>query len=103
MKPNSRIFTLVYGVVLLGCAFFAGFDWFGYAFGLGEAGTTPGLTDEILLKGTLAGGAGLVIAAWLSWNRWRAVNLVALVCALAVLPLAAILGWWGLRANWLNT
>jgi len=81
----------------------AGLDAFGFAFAIGDGGGQVSLVDGTLLIGTLAGGAGLVIAALGSWIRWRGISLTALVSVLVVLPAAVLYGWQDVRASWINT
>jgi hypothetical protein len=102
MNPNGKVLLVVYAVVLLGCAYYVGYDTSGVAFGIGESNESIGLVWGTFLIATLVGGAGLVIAALLSWTRWRAVNLIGLACALTVLPLSGIVGCTGVHACWFN-
>jgi hypothetical protein len=103
MNLKGTVVSLVYALMLLGCAFFAGLDTFGFAFAIGDGGGQVSLLDGTLLIGTLAGGAGLVIAALGSWMRWRGISLIALVSVLIVLPAAVLYGWQNGRASWLNS
>jgi hypothetical protein len=103
MNLKGKIVSLIYALVLLGCAFFARFDTFAFAFGIGEGGEPVGLAAGTLLIGTLAGGVGLVIAALGSWTRSRGISLLALVSVLVVLPAAVLYGWQDVRASWINT
>jgi hypothetical protein len=103
MNPTGKIASLIYALVLLGCAFFAGFDTFAFAFAIGDAGGQVGVAAGTLLIGTLVGGAGLAIASLGSWTRWRALSLIALVSALVVLPAAVLYGWQSANAFWINT
>jgi hypothetical protein len=86
MNLKGKIVSLIYALVLLGCAFFAGFDTFGFAFAIGDGGGQVSLAAGTLLIGTLAGGVGLVIAALGSWTRSQGISLVALVSVFLVLP-----------------
>ena len=103
MDPTGKVVSLFYAILLLGCAFFAGFDTFAFAFAIGDDGGQVGVAAGILLIGTLVGGAGLAIASLGSWTRWRAVSLIALVGALVVLPAAVLYGWQSTNAFWINT
>ena len=103
MNLKRKLVSLIYALVLLGCAFFAGFDTFGFAFGIGDGGGQVSVAAGTFLIGTLAGGVGLIIAALLSWTRWPGTNIIALVSILIVLPAEVLYGWQGVRANWLNT
>ena len=103
MNLKGTLASLIYALVLLGCAFFAGFDTFGFAFGIGDGGGQISVAAGTFLIGTLVGGVGLIIAALLSWTRWPGTNVIALVSVLIVLPAAMLYGWQGVRANWLNT
>ena len=103
MNGKGKLVSLVFVLVLLGCAFSAGFDTFAFAFGIGDGGGRVGVVAGTFLIGTMAGGVGLIIAALLSWTRWRGTNLIALVSVLIVLPAAVLMGWNGGRAYWLNT
>lgn len=103
MNQKDKIVSLVYALVLLGCALFAGFDTFAFTFAIGEGGGQISFAAEILLIGTMAGGVGLVIAALGSWTRWPGISLIALVSVLIVLPAAVLYGWQGVRASWINT
>lgn len=103
MNPTGKLVSLAYALVLLACALAAGFDTWAFAFAIGDGGGQVGLAAGTLLIGTLIGGVGLVVAALASWTRWRSYSMIAFVSALIVLPAAAIYGWAGTRANWLNT
>ena len=103
MNLKGKLASLIYARVLLGCAFFAGFDTFGFAFGIGDGGGQISVAAGTFLIGTLVGGVGLIITALLSWTRWPGTNVIALVSVLIVLPAAVLYGWQGVRANWLNT
>jgi hypothetical protein len=103
MNLKGNIVSVIYALVLLGCAFFAGFDTFAFAFGIGDGGGQIGLVAGTLLIGTLAGGVGLVIAALGSWTRWPGISLIAMVSVLIVLPAAVLYGWQGVHAFWINT
>jgi hypothetical protein len=61
MNLKGKVASLVYALVLLGCAFFAGFDAFAFAFAIGDGGGQVSLTAGTLLIGKLAGGVGLVL------------------------------------------
>jgi hypothetical protein len=100
---KGKAVSLVYALVLLGCAFFAGFDTLGFAFAIGDGGGQVSLAAETLLIGTLAGGVGLVIAALGSWTRRPGMSLIAFVSVLIVLPSAVLYGWQSVRAFWINT
>jgi hypothetical protein len=102
MNLKGKLVSPIYALVLLGCAFFAGFDTFGFAFGIGDGGGQVGVAAGTFLIGTLAGGVGLIIAAPLSWTRWPGTNVIALVSVLIALPAAVLYGWQGVRANSLN-
>jgi len=95
--------NLIYALVLLGCAFFAGFDTFAFAFAIGDGGGQVSLAAGTLLIGTLAGGVGLVIAVFGSWTRSPRISLLALVSILIVLPAALLYGWQGVHAFRINT
>jgi hypothetical protein len=82
---------------------FAGFDTFAFAFAIGDSGGQVDVAAGALLIGTLMGGAGLAIAFLRSWTRWRVVSLVALVCALLVLPAAVLYARQSANAFWVNT
>ena len=103
MNPKAILVSLIYTLALLGCAFFAGFDTFGFAFGIGDGGGQVGLAAGTFLIGTLAGGVGLLIAALVSWTRWQGANVIALVSVLIVLPAAVLFGWEGVHAYWIDT
>jgi hypothetical protein len=103
MNLEGKIISLVYAVLLIGCAFFAAFDTFAFAFAIGDGGGHVSLAAGTLLIGTLAGGVGLVIAALGSWIRRPGISLIALVSALMVLPAAVLYGWQSFRAFWINT
>jgi hypothetical protein len=103
MNLKGKIVSLIYAMVLLGCAFFGGLDTFAFAFGIGDGGGQVSLAAGTLLLGTLAGGVGLVIAALGSWARWRGISLIALVSVLIVLPAAVLYGWQSVHAFWINT
>jgi hypothetical protein len=103
MNPTGKVASLVYALVLLACAFFAGFDTFAFGFAIGDGGGQVGVAAGALLIGTLVGGAGLAIASLGSWTRWRAVSLIALASALVVLPAAVLYGWQSASAFWVNT
>jgi hypothetical protein len=77
MNLEGKIVSLVYALLLLGCAFFAAFDTFAFAFGIGDGGGHVSLTAGTLLIGTPAGGVGLVIAALGSWIRRPGISLIA--------------------------
>jgi hypothetical protein len=103
MNLKGKIVSLIYALVLLGCALFAGFDTFAFAFAIGDGGGQVSLAAGTLLIGTLTGGVGLVIAALGSWTRSRGISLIALVSVLVVLPAAVLYGWQGVHAFWINT
>jgi hypothetical protein len=103
LNLKGKVVSLVYALLLLGCAFFAGFDTFAFAFGIGDGGGQVSLAAGTLLLGTLAGGVGLVIAALGSWTRRPGISLIALVSVLIVLPAAVLYGWQSFRAFWINT
>jgi hypothetical protein len=103
MNLKGKRASLIYALLLLGCAFFAGFDTFGFAFAIGDGGGQISVAAGTFLIGTLVGGVGLIIAALLSWTRWPGTNVIALVSVLIVLPAAVLYGWQGVRGNWLNT
>jgi hypothetical protein len=54
MNLEGKIVSLVYALLLLGCALFAGFDTFAFAFGTGDGGGQVSLTAGALLIGTFA-------------------------------------------------
>jgi hypothetical protein len=60
MNLKGKIVSVIYALVLLGCAFFAGFDTFAFAFGIGDGGGQIGILAGTLLIGTLAGGCSLL-------------------------------------------
>ena len=103
MNLKGEIVPLIYPLVLLGCAFFAGFDTFAFAFAIGDGGGQASPAVGALLIGTLAGGVGLVIAALGSWTRWSGISLIAMVSVLIVLPAAVLYGWQAVHAFWINT
>lgn len=103
MNPEGKFVSLIYALVLLGCAFFAGFDTFAFAFAIGDGGGQVSFVTGTLLIGTLAGGIGLVIAALVSWIRSPRISLLALVSILVVLPAAMLYGWQSIHAFWRNT
>ena len=103
MNPTAKVASLVFAPVLLGCVFCAGFDTFAFAFAIGDSGGQVDVAAGALLIGTLMGGAGLAIALPRSWTRWRVVTLIALVCALLVLPAAVLHAWQSANAFWVNT
>jgi hypothetical protein len=103
MNPKGKFVSLIYTLALLGCAFFAGFDTFAFAFGIGDGGGQVSLVAGTLLIGTLAGGVGLAIAALGSWTRWQGANVIALISVLIVLPAAVLYGWNGVHAFWIDT
>ena len=103
MNSTSKVASLFYALVLVGCAYFAWFDTFAFAFAIGEGGGQASFAIGALLIGTLAGGAGLAITSLGSWTRWRAVSLIGLVSALLVLPSAVLYGWLTAKAFWMNT
>ena len=103
MNPTGKVASLVYALVLLGCAYFAGFDTFAFAFAIGDGDGRVSVAAGILLIGTLVGGAGLAIASLGSWTRWRPLSLIALVSALVVLPATVLYEWQSANAFWVNT
>lgn len=103
MNLKGKVVSLIYALMLLGCALFAGFDTFAFAFGIGDGGGQVDLAAGTLLIGTVAGGVGLVIAALGSWTRWPGISLIALVSVVVVLPAAVLYGWQGVHAQWINT
>jgi len=103
MNLTGKVASLVYALVLLGCAGFAGFDTFAFAFAIGDADGRITVASGTFLIGTLAGGGGLAIASLGSWTQWRPVRLVALASALVVLPAAVLYGWQSANAFWNNT
>jgi hypothetical protein len=94
---------IIYALVLLGCACFAGFDTFAFAFGIGDGDGQVSFLAGTILIGTLAGGVGLVIAALGSWTRSRGISKLAIVSILVVLPAAVLYGSQSARAFWINT
>ena len=103
MNLKGKVASLVYALVHLGCAFFAGFDTFAFAFAIGDGGGQVSLAAGTLLIGTLVGGVGLVIAALGSWTRRQGISLIALISVLIVLPAASLYGWQSVNAFWINT
>jgi len=103
MNLEGKIVSLVHALLLFSCAFFAAFDTFAFAFGIGDGGGQVSLTAGTFLIGTLAGGVGLVIAALGSWIRRPGISLIALVSVLIALPAAVLYGWTSFRAFWINT
>jgi hypothetical protein len=103
MNPTGKVVSLVYALVLLGCAAAAGLDVFAFRFGIGDGGGTIGLVAGAFMIGTLVGGAGLAGAALGAWTRWPAVSLIAFVSALVVLPAALLYGWQSANAFWVNS
>jgi hypothetical protein len=103
MTVNDNISSLVFALLLLACACFAGFDTFAFAFGIGDGGGQVGLTTGTLLIATLAGGVGLIIAAIGSWSRRPGISLLALISAFIVLPAAVLYGWGSVHVFWHNT
>jgi len=82
---------------------FAGFDTFGFAFGIGDGGGQVSLATGTFLISTLAGGVGLVIAALGSWTRWQGATVIALVSVIIVLPAAVLYACQNGHAFWMNT
>jgi len=103
MNLKGKIVSLIYALVLLGCALFAGYDTFAFAFGIGDGEGQVSIAAGTLLIGTLAGGVGLVIAALGSWTRSRGISRIALVSVLVVLPAAVLYGLQSVHAFWINT
>jgi hypothetical protein len=103
MNSTGKAASLVYVLLLLACAFFAGYDTFWTGFAIGDGGGLVGFAAGALLIGTLVGGAGLAIASLGSWTGSRGVSLIALVSTLAVLPMAVLFGWGQARACWINS
>jgi hypothetical protein len=103
MNPKGKLVSLIYALVLFGCAFFAGFDTFGFAFGIGDGGGQVSLATGTFLISTLAGGVGLVIAALGSWTRWQGATVIALVSVIIVLPAAVLYACQNGHAFWMNT
>jgi len=103
MNPRGKVVSPVYALMLLGIAFFAGLDTFSFAFAIADSGEPTGLAAGTFLIGTLAGGVGLVIAAFGAWSRWRGMSLIALVSILVVLPAAVLYGWQSVSTYWINT
>jgi hypothetical protein len=103
MNLKAKILSLLFALLLLACACFAGFDTFAFAFAIGDGDGQVGVATGILLIGTLAGGVGSIIAAFGSWSRRRGISLIALVSVLIVLPAAVLYGWGSVHAFWHNT
>jgi hypothetical protein len=95
--------SLVYAVLLAACACFALYHLWGFMFEMGESGGPDTLIGDTILGVTLLGAAGLVIAALLSWTRWRALSLIATASAILALSAALIFFQSDIRAMWLNT
>jgi hypothetical protein len=94
---------LAYALLLVGCALFAGFDVFAFAFAVGDGGGQVGLAAGTLLLGTLVGGLGLLVATLGCWSWRRSLSLTALVSVLIVMPAAVLYGWQSVRAFTINT
>ncbi len=103
MNPTGKVVSLIYVVVLLECAFFAGYDDFAFAFAIGDGDGRVTIPIGVLLIGTLVGAVGLAIASLGSWTRWRAVSMTALVSAVVVFPAAILYGWESANAMWINS
>lgn len=103
MNPQGKVVSLIYALLLLGCALFAVFDTWAFVFTIGDGGGQVGAAAATLLIATLVGGLGLVLAAVGSWSRWPGMSLIALVSALIVLPAAVLNGLQGVLAFWINT
>lgn len=103
MNPTGKIVSLVYAVVLLECAFFAGYDDFAFGFAIGDGGGRVSIPAGVLLIGTLVGAAGLALTSLGSWTRWRTVSMTALVSAVVVFPAAVLYGWGDAHAMWMNS
>ena len=103
MNSTGKVASLVYALLLLACAFFAGFDTFWTAFAIGDGDGQIGIAAGALLISTLLGGVGLAIASLGSWTGSRGISLIALVSALAVLPMAVLFGWGQGRACLINS
>lgn len=103
MNPTAKVVSTVHAALLLACAFFAGFDDLAFAFAIGEGGMQASGAIGALLIATLAGGAGLMIASFGSWTRWRMLSLLALLSAVFVLPAAVFYGWQTTHAIWINS
>jgi hypothetical protein len=103
MNPSRILRSLVYAVLLAACACFALYYLWGFMFGMGESGGPDTLIGDTILGVTLLGAAGLVIAALLSWTRWRAFNLIATVSAILALSASVLWCCSETRAMWLNT
>ena len=103
MNLTGKVASLVYALLLLACAFFAGYDTFWTAFGIGDGDGQIGVAAGALLISTLLGGIGLTFASLGSCTRWPTVSLIALVSALAVLPMAVLFGWGQARASWIDS
>jgi hypothetical protein len=102
MNPTGKIASIAYALLLISCAGLAGFEVFGWAFAIGDSdGKISHLTGAFLIGSSLA-AAGLLIMAFVSWTRWWAVSLIAMVSALFVLPIAAFFCWQQAPAMWLN-
>lgn len=103
MNLTGKFVWFPFFVLLLACAGFAGYQTFGFAFGIGESGGPISAIAAIFLIGTLVGGAGLVIAALGSWSPWRAFSLIALVSVVVVLPASVLFCRQDAWAMWVNS
>jgi hypothetical protein len=103
MPLKGKVISLAYALVLLACAFFAKRNTFAIGFAMGDGEAQAGLAGGAFLIGTLAGGAGLVIAALGAWTRRPGMSLLAVISVLIVLPSAVLYCWLAVPAYWINT
>jgi hypothetical protein len=99
----AKIGSLIYALLLVACACFAGLEIFGFAFAIGDGGGTIGLGMGIFFIATLAGAIGLVATAGGSWTRSRTVSRISCASAVLVLPAAGLYGWQDVVAMWHNS
>ncbi len=93
MKPSRWPLSLVYALLLVGCAYFAGHQVFGIMFGIGESGESIGLLGGAFLIVTALGTVGFGIAAVGAFSKVRAFGFLGVASAVAVLPASGFLAW----------
>ena len=103
MNSTGKIASLSFALLLVASACFAGFEVFGFAFGIGDGGGTIGLGIGAFFIATIAGAVGLVISSLGSWTRSRAVIWIAIASSLLVLPAAVLFCWGQGGALWHNS
>jgi hypothetical protein len=103
MNLTGKFVWFPSSVLLLACAGFAGYQTFGFAFGMGESGGPQSALAAAFLLGTLFGGAGLVIAALGSWSHWRPFSFIAMVSVMVVFPASVLFGRQDAWAMWVNS